>query len=355
MTIFYGEYPDSLYKLYEMLNEKGYKLYGIKVVGDKLLYGFLDSYKDFIEHLEKEYSLIPFNSPKYLFHPPYQLLLRLDKEIGSVETVFNDLGDIVLFGIKPCDLSALRILDKLLQHDQYYVERRNNVVFTIVEECNNVYSNCFCGSLGYGPTAVGEYDLAYMVLKNKDNAIVIYRTGSDKGLQLIKDIGFRKASVKHIRKYNKLVKELQKKTSRIPSINVLYKAFSENIGNIVFWEKISRECITCSNCNMVCPTCYCTELLDEIRGEYAYRLRKWIGCLSYTYGLVAGGHFRPKQYMRFRHFILHKFLFILKRHDLIGCVGCGRCITWCPIGIDLITILNKVVEYGIRKTGSEAS
>ena len=129
--------------------------------------------------------------------------------------------------------------------------------------------------------------------------------------------------------FNKAIKDLQE--------TLMIKAKDKDL-----WLKISENCIGCGNCNFVCPTCFCLEFdyfIDE--KNQGVKTAKWTGCLLYSYGQVAGGHFRPELYTRYRHFVLHKLVFYPRQIEMLGCVGCGRCITWCPMGIDLRDSVNN--------------
>lgn len=287
-----------------------------------------------------------FQSPKDFLYPPVFDIAIVSEDLSVEVPGNNNAKSTVLFGIKPCDLAAIRVFDELFtsNFNPYYLERRKRVAAVIVEECLYPSETCFCGSLGTGPNVTSGFDLAFAKV-NKDR--VLFKVGSPLGKMIVNALGLEKASESDVEVYRKLVEEAKRKTDIGISIELAQKSLERSILDKRLWQKVSEKCLGCANCNMVCPTCFCTEIVDEVEGDKSRRLAQRVGCLSYVYGLVAGGHFRKELYTRYRHFILHKFLFYPKQTGLLGCVGCGRCIVWCPVGIDIRNTIRSVVsEYG---------
>lgn len=351
-----GEDLDGLISL--LSSEYGLEVIGLKYDGRSLAYGSLRSINETPLRLEDAqgrafYRLVnasaagafrhTYLSPKFFLYPPQQVVIRIsaDFEVSLPEARPSPFA---IFGIKPCDLHAIKVLDSvLLDRDPYYTAMRRSARAIIVEECVAPSANCFCGSLGTGPQARDGYDLAYAWLGEE----VVLRPGSELGEELVRKLGLEAAGAEITRKYEESIARARRLASALPSLAELTKALERAMGDAELWAKLSKKCVGCSNCNMVCPTCFCTEFFDEVEPSGgAARHRKWHGCLSYSYGLVAKAHFRPELYMRFRHFVLHKFLFYQKQVGLIGCTGCGRCITWCPLGVDIRDVLRGVLEYG---------
>lgn len=347
----------DLNELIALLSSKyGLDVIGLRYNGGSFSYGKLSSINDaplYVEDLQgrASYRLIRANaagsfrhtylSPKYFLNPPLQEVAHVGADFGASAPKERP-KPFAIFGIKPCDLHAIRVIDGiLLNKDLYYTMIRGSLRAVVVEECTRPSGNCFCGSLGTGPQARNGYDLAYAWLEDG----VVVKAGSALGEELIEELGLEGADAGDVEKYEEYIIRAQQQTKALPELPKLVNALEKSMGNIELWSKLSRRCVGCSNCNMVCPTCFCTEFFDEIGPNgSATRFRKWYGCLSYSYGLVARGHFRPELYMRYRHFVLHKFLFYWKQVGLIGCTGCGRCITWCPLGVDIRETLREVFE-----------
>lgn len=346
---------ESLEKLILALKSRGLAVLAYKLQGDLPVFGEVGSLRDIlVEYSDLQspgsYKLVKdmrgfFRhsqySPKYFLHPPIQDVYEVSDDFNIAQTRTNPVPT-ALFGIKPCDLAAIEVLDKILECDDVYQARRSSIAYIIVEECVEPGGTCFCGSVGAGPSVTKGYDVAYTRLDDK----VLFKVGSSKGMELIEKLGLAKAPEKLLRKYEELLVDAKRKASRLPPLETIAKALEDVAPAEEFWRYVSARCVGCTNCNMVCPTCFCTEFVDyaNLTGN-ARRERQWFGCLSYTYGQVAGQHFRPELLMRYRHFVLHKFVFYQKQIGLPGCVGCGRCITWCPMGIDLREVVSRVTGH----------
>jgi ferredoxin len=285
-----------------------------------------------------------FSSPKWYLLPPEHRLLVVTPSYEASDALNSSERRAVLFGVKPCDLRAITVLDKILlgKHPIYTLKRRS-VVGIIVEECLEPGNTCFCALVGSGPTATSNFDLAYARL---DENTVLFKPLSKLGYELVEALSLREAAREYVEAYYSAVERATSTMlKRAPSLREVVRALEKSINSEELWRSLSEECTGCGNCNYVCPTCFCTEIVDRVEETRSTRVALWAGCLTYTYGLVAGGHFRRELYTRYRHFILHKFLFYPRQAEgLLGCVGCGRCITWCPLGLDLREALSRVVR-----------
>ncbi len=355
MHFFVGSLED-LSKLINALRAYGYVTYGYRVAGDSIVFGEVHDLKEMpVEYLDIQepgsYRLVKgdgvrhsFASPKEVFLPPLQEVFRVDSNDNVSYPPLNSRR-IALVGIKSCDLASIKVMDRILANDDSYTARRRGVLI-IVEECVNPGNTCFCGSLGTGPYVSEDFDLAYARI---DNEHILFKCGSRVGLSIARKLRLKPASEEVITTYNSLMSKAKDKASPLRfRLDVIESSMFKSMSDVELWKELSKNCVGCANCNLVCPTCFCTEFLDDLRlDNSASRVRFWVGCLSYAYGLVAGAHFRPELYMRYRHFILHKFLFYRKQIGLIGCIGCGRCIVWCPVGIDIRKTVSEVVrKYG---------
>jgi ferredoxin len=283
------------------------------------------------------------SSPKWYLLPPEQVILTISPSYEAIDSGVSEGRRAVLFGVKPCDLKAIAVLDKiLLDKHPVYTAKRRSIVGVVVEECMEPGGTCFCASVNSGPIVGSGFDVAYARL---DKETLLLKPGSDIGRQVLKSMGLERASSEYIELYRQMVgRAIDSMKRKLPDLERAQRALRGLASSQEFWEEISKKCIGCGNCNYVCPTCFCTEFIDRVEADHTERVATWIGCLTYTYGLVAGGHFRKQLYMRYRHFTLHKFLYYpLQTGGLLGCVGCGRCITWCPVGLDLVENLSRVL------------
>jgi len=288
---------------------------------------------------------LSYASPKWYLLPPEHSILRVLPNYEVVNAVNNSpVNKVVMFGIKPCDFNAIAVLDAIVAgKHSIYTKRRSSVVAIIIEECLEPAETCFCSITGTGPTVLKGYDLAYARL---DENTVIFKPGSTLGEEIIKAASLREAVQGQVETYYSAVERaINIMTTRLPRIEEIQRALKKSVINEKLWKTLSERCTGCGNCNYVCPTCFCIEIVDRVEESYTIRTALWAACRTYTYGLVAGGHFRRDLYTRYRHFVLHKFLFYSKQtRGLLGCVGCGRCATWCPLGLDLKETLVRVVK-----------
>ena len=329
-------------------------VYGYKRYGNSLVFDFIESSSELpidvhvvqrpgFYRVSRGFGFIhSSHSPKNLLYPFKQELFRVDQEL-NIKTLENSLKPVILFGIKPCDVAAINVFDKLFGNNfnPYYLNRRRSVVGIVVEECLNPGETCFCSTMGTGPDARNGFDLAFAKV---DRDLVIFKAGSSLGEKIVAKANLQKASDDDVKRYEILLEEAKRKTNLGIGVEDIQTSLEKSITDVELWRKVSEKCVGCANCNMVCPTCFCSEIVDDVVGDEAVRIMQLIGCLSYTYGLVAGGHFRKELYTRYRHFILHKFVFYPKQIGLFGCVGCGRCSVWCPVGIDIRETVKTVAS-----------
>ncbi len=300
------------------------------------------SYHDLDKGLRSAWE--SYLSVKSLLIPPISEYLRISPGFELIPPRYEGRTT-ALFGLRSCDAVAIRVLDGVLMgRDPQYTALRKSVGVIIVEECVEPGQYCFCGDTRSGPYARENFDIAYAVL---DRDVVVFRSGSNLGDEIISRLGLEESTPEISRRYIDAMREAERRASIGIDVGGLEDSLRKVMKCEDLWRRLSELCVGCSNCNMVCPTCFCTEFATEVDLDGWTRIvRKWFGCLSYAYGAVAGGHFRPRLFMRYRHFVLHKFLFYPKQVGRIGCVGCGRCIAWCPAGLDIRKALEEVMRFG---------
>jgi len=276
-------------------------------------------------------------SLKPSFFAPEEPLLEIRRERKgfSVAEVQPAAPRLAFLGVRACDLAALAVQDRIFLYDRvrdtHYATRRDGVLL-IAANCTRAAATCFCVSMGTGPQAKQGFDLA---LTELDEAFVL-RSGSAAGEAVIADLTLQTASAAESADAATRIAacaagmQRQLDTSDLPRL--LYDE-AENPR----WDDVARRCLSCTNCTMVCPTCFCHTVVDvtEIEGNMSQRVRQWDSCFSYEHAHIHGKNFRPHIRDRYRQWLTHKLASWIDQFGTSGCVGCGRCITWCPVGIDL--------------------
>jgi len=353
LTGLYVGMVEGLRTLFDELRGLGYVVVGYKIVDGVLRLGELSSFDELARRVEDvqspgRYSLVSGSfyrhgpdSPKKFLYPPTLTLFKVSSKWDIATPVYESYN-LAFFGLKPCDLASIKVLDRvLLGVDEYYASLRKNLVI-IVENCTNPGNTCFCSTMNTGPRARDSFDLAYTKLNDK----LVLEAGSELGVRLLNTLEVEPIDDATYERFEAVMRDASEKARAGFELNGLPEELELRIESKTY-EEVAERCLGCANCNMVCPTCFCFDVLDVplIDGS-AERVRVWDGCLNFTYGQVAGGHFRPDLWARYRHFVLHKFAYWIKQFGTYGCVGCGRCITWCPAGIDLRETVRKVLRGG---------
>lgn len=249
---------------------------------------------------------------------------------------------LAFFGMRACDVAALKLLDKVFLEgpikDRCY-EAARRLAFVVVVHCVQPGDHCFCHALGTGPEADGGFDIALTELED----CFLVEIASEKGKSVLQDLGLSEAGAKEKEEKARRLEQCAKRMPKtIPAKDV--PRLIANHPDHPRWAETAARCLGCGNCTQVCPTCFCTTAHDDVplawlskkAGEVcATRVRTWDSCFSINFARVHGGNFRPSRRARFRHWLSHKLAYWVDQFGTLGCVGCGRCITWCPVGIDL--------------------
>ena len=295
-------------------------------------------------------------SPKKIIFPQREVFLEFTgrgENNVSVKEILPREKPVVVFGVRPCDARALTLTDKVFNQDiedPYYWERRQSTILVGLGCVNPPSENCFCASVGGTPFSTEGLDI---LLTETDNHYFI-ETFTAKGEALLNgNTGLLKnpreterTGVKKIKSESeKKIKRHIRKIKDIP--NKLKTMFLSK-----FWDTESRSCIRCGICTYLCPTCHCFDINDEVESRFPLkgkRIRTWDTCQFPDFTMHSSGHNpRPDKASRLRQRILHKFQYFMETYSLYQCTGCGRCISECPVGIDIIELLNKVNEDEIQ-------
>jgi sulfhydrogenase subunit beta (sulfur reductase) len=348
----------SLSTLIDILKEQGYKTIGPTIKENAIVYdeiesindlprGWADEQDDAYYRIKKRddnalfgYNVGPYSWKKYLF-PPRMKLLEFEKDGKKFEVKpgKDDDTKYAFIGVRACELNAIFIQDKVFKNGDYVDPNYKNLrerIFIVAVNCAQAGGTCFCVSMKTGPKAKEGYDIALTeMIKDGEHKFFI-ETGSDKGKAVLNKLPYRDAEDIERKEAEKIIKETEKSMGRKLDTKGI-KELLQNNPEHPQWEDVAKRCLTCANCTMVCPTCFCSTIEDitDISGNHAERWRKWDSCFTLDYSKVAGGNFRPSPKARYRQWMTHKLASWIDQFGTSGCVGCGRCITWCPAHIDI--------------------
>ena len=275
------------------------------------------------------------NSVKAEVFPPKFVLWRAKPPDFVVEEAADEEPPVAVIGARPCDLAALNVLDRALCSppvtEPVYRRRRDDALLVAVE-CTRPAKTCFCVSMGTGPAATAGFDLALTELGGGEYLV---RAGSRAGKDLLADLPQRAAEQQDLAKRVTLLSQAASHMGRGVDTAGLPQLLARNLSN-PRWDDVAKRCLACGNCTAVCPTCFCSNLEDttDLSGTVR-RERTWASCADLAYSYVHGGPVRSSIRSRYRQWATHKFSWWWDQFGTSGCVGCGRCITWCPAGIDI--------------------
>ncbi|MCB0403620.1 MAG: 4Fe-4S dicluster domain-containing protein [Bdellovibrionales bacterium] len=289
----------------------------------------------------------PQSWKKYLF-PAREQLWSVKKESAQVKRSANPQKPMAFLGVRSCELAAIEVQDKVFSHgtqpDAFYHRRRNDL-FIVAVNCTTSSRNCFCTSMNSGPKCNGNFDLA--LTEVLDGAIhrIVVEVKSKRAQDLIAPLHLKTPSPAEIAAAQHAVEENAKTMARSFSTEGLKESL-QNSPDHPRWNKIAERCLDCANCTMVCPTCFCSSTVDttDLTGDNAERWRQWDSCFNLEFSYIHGGEIRKSTASRYRQWLTHKLANWWDQFGTSGCVGCGRCISWCPVGIDLTEEATAIQE-----------
>ncbi len=280
--------------------------------------------------------------------PPKATIWRAKPPEYQVEEVPDGAAPVAVIGARPCDLAALGVLGRALDGapvaDPTY-HRRRRAAFLVAVECTRPASTCFCVAMGTGPGVAQGFDIALTELdasggpdggsaESRDPRYLA-RAGSQVGRDVLSGLPQWPASEEDRSERVALLARAGSRMGRSVDTSGLPELLARNLGSRR-WDEVAERCLACGNCTSVCPTCFCTNLEDttDLQGTVERR-RTWASCSDLAYSYVHGGPVRSSIKSRYRQWATHKFSWWWDQFGVSGCVGCGRCITWCPAGIDI--------------------
>ncbi|SDI35533.1 4Fe-4S dicluster domain-containing protein [Paraburkholderia phenazinium] len=278
---------------------------------------------------------------KRFLHPPIHKLWEVrNTEQGLAIADTNEPPPRFAFiGVRACEIHAIAIQDRVFCDGPYvdpvYGARRRET-FIVAVNCAQAGGTCFCVSMQTGPKAQAGYDLALTELLDASTHEFLVEVGSPAGAEVLRQIPHRPAAHTHCAAAEAVVAHTATQMGRSLDTDGIRQLLQGN-PNHPRWDEVADRCLSCGNCTMVCPTCFCTTVEDhsDLAGQSAERVRKWDSCFTMDFSYIHGGSVRMTARSRYRQWMTHKLANWIDQFGTSGCVGCGRCITWCPVGIDL--------------------
>jgi ferredoxin len=350
--------PEELGALVTALRDRGYLVLGPTVRdgaivydelerGDDLPTGWTDRQDGGTYRLERRddearfgYAVGPHSWKSYLFPPRIRLWEARRGENGSLAVEEEPTGrpPLAFFGARSCELHAIAIQDRIFVGgrvvDRDYALRRENV-FVVAVNCFEPGGTCFCVSMGTGPRVEFGYDLLLTELLDGGHRLLV-EVGSEKGADVVEELSTRVAGRDDLEAAERAVEDARGKMGRSMDASGLRDLLARNLEH-PRWDDVAERCLTCGNCTLVCPTCFCStvEEVSDLEGTHAERWREWDSCFTVDHSHIHGGAVRQSGRSRYRQWMTHKLGTWHDQFGTSGCVGCGRCITWCPVAIDI--------------------
>jgi sulfhydrogenase subunit beta (sulfur reductase) len=349
---------ESLQTLFDALVGRGYKVLGPTLREGAIVYDELTSISDLpagwtdeqdggAYRLKKRddealfgYVVGPHSWKKFLF-PPVVRLWQAERRGNSfqIEAEQTESTKMAFFGVRSCELHALAIQDKVFASGTYvdpvYKARRDQV-FIVAVNCGQAGGTCFCVSMNTGPRASSGFDMVLTEVLEDGRHYFLVETGTEAGARVLAELPLRPAQENEREAAEKVVARAAGQMGRRMETTGIKELLYGNYEH-PRWDNVAGRCLTCANCTMVCPTCFCSAVEDvtDLKGEHAERWRRWDSCFTTDFSYIHGGSVRSTPRARYRQWMTHKLATWIDQFGTSGCVGCGRCITWCPVGIDI--------------------
>ena len=353
--------------LFRSLRARGYRIIGPVRRDSAIVYDALGSAADLpvgwsAEHGPGRYRLTqrtdgrvfgdvvgPMPWRRFL-HPPAEQTWTATREATGfrLHAAARDETPYAFVGVRPCDLHALAVLDRVLCGGRYvdcnYLARRT-LAFVVAVNCTQSAATCFCTSMKTGPAVDADVacDLVLTELVDAGRHEFVVDVRSDRGLSVIADVPHSIAHEDRRGEAERLVARTA--VGMVRSIDPdglkerLYDSYQHPR-----WDEVAARCLACGNCTAVCPTCFCTTVADttDLHGSSAHREHRSDSCFGLSFSHLHGGDVRTSIKSRYRHWVMHKLATWVDQFGTSGCVGCGRCITWCPAGIDITEVVGAI-------------
>lgn len=361
---------DQLGKLIEALVRKGYEVIGPQLRNGAIVYDTVESVEDLPTGWTDEqepgryrlkrraddaffgYAVGPHSWKNYL-HPSDVRLWSAERQGETFRILNNETKPVraqAFLGVRACELAAIAVQDRVLLGDKYrdpiYDQHRHGA-FIIAVQCTDASATCFCASMGTGPQVSNGFDLVLTELLGGEGHRFLVDAGSDRGAEILTELETVPSTAEDCQEAGARVEAAARQQVRSIDTTAIKELLYENFEH-PRWDDVASRCLTCANCTMVCPTCFCTSVEDvtNVTGDHAERWRRWDSCFTQSFSYIHGGSVRTSAKARYRQWMTHKLASWIDQFGSSGCVGCGRCITWCPVGIDITEEVRAIREGG---------
>lgn len=348
---------DGLAALIAALRAQGFRLLGPTRRDDAIVYDDIESVGDLPAGWTDEqdgghyrlrrrgddalfgYAVGPHAWKRFL-HPPLLTLWRAERDDGGMRVTADPPPQerFAFLAVRSCELHAIAIQDRVFlggpHVDPHYQVRRDGA-FIVAVNCGQAGGTCFCVSMHTGPRAGSGFDLALTELLDGEHRFLV-DIGSERGAALLAEVPHRPAAPEDLEQSAAAVAHAAASMGRQMEADDVRDLLLNNLQH-KRWDDVAARCLSCGNCTQVCPTCFCTSVSDhnDLATGAAERTRRWDSCFTLDFSYIHGGSVRASPKSRYRQWMTHKLANWIDQFGTSGCVGCGRCITWCPVGIDI--------------------
>ena len=353
----------SLQQLLDVLQEQGHTCVGPRLADQAIVFQELDRVEDLpcgieVTQAPGSYRIHQHPHPRHfawansaqaikpLSFASHEVLWQCQRDSEGNLQFKQQLPatkSIALIGARACDLAAMKLQEQHFLNpyaEDPWFRQRVGHLFIVAIHCSHAADTCFCHSTGDGPRASDDFDLAMHEL---DDGFII-EAGSYNGEKILKRLNLQSITQTQLDSADQQINNcIEQQTRSLPD-NIRETLLSRLEHE--HWEKIGERCLSCGNCTAVCPTCFCHQQRDSfsMADQTGSHYRQWSSCFTHNHAYISGHSLRPDTTRRYRQWLTHKFANWHDQYGRSGCVGCGRCISWCPVGIDVTEELGVLCE-----------
>lgn len=369
---------EHLQHMLDALSNKGYQIIGPTVRDSAVVYEEIESVDDLpsgwtdeqdggVYRLTRRNDTARFGytagvqSWKRFLYPPRRRLWQTERTGTNGDFTFiEDVPKIpkyAFLGVRACELHAIAIQNTVFTKGPFIdpmFKSLHDTAFIVAVNCGHAGGTCFCASMGTGPKATKGFDLALTEILESERHLFLVEVGSKRGIKVLGDVPHEVAQEADLAAAQRIIERTTRSMGRAMDTTDIKEFLYENVEH-PHWDDVANRCLACSNCTTVCPTCFCstTEDITDLTGTHAERWQRWDSCFTLEFSYIHGGSVRATTRGRYRQWMTHKLAAWIDQFGTSGCVGCGRCITWCPVGIDITQEVHTMREQDV--TSAEIS